>query len=379
MITTKSFFTVALLVWTLSTINAQSDFCPTLSQLGLIFCDDFENTGPLSDRYFEINTNAGDFIALDNVGRDSSRGIRVKWQAGEVAAGGLSKSFGRTPSNYIGKNAAFPDSTFTEIYWRMDVRMQEGWQGGGPAKLSRALCMANANWATGAMAHLWSGGANDHFMGMDPASGIDVNGNLVSTKYNDFANLRWMGFKSGNIPLFNDAHAGRWFCVESHVKLNAVDATDGIFEFWINDTFQAGSYNLNWHGDWNANPANYGFNALFFENYWNAGSPVEQERYFDNLVISTQPIGCANAVSSTSNEKPKINYIQPTTQGFSYHLPSNESVILSIYSVQGQHVFSQNIQGSGFQNYPSVMIPGLWFYTIHQSHQLIESGKIHLP
>ena len=33
-------------------------------------------------------------------------------------------------------------------------------------------------------------------------------------------------------------------------------------------------------------------NTLFLENYWNDGSPQDQYRYFDNLVVSTQPIGC---------------------------------------------------------------------------------------
>lgn len=371
--------TLACLIWVLSAIHAQSDFCTSLNQNGLIFCDDFENGEPLTNRYFEINTNGGDFIPLDNVGRDGSRGMRVRWQAGEVGAGGLSKSFGRTPSNYIGKHAAYPDSTFTEIYWRMDVRMQEGWQGGGPAKLSRALCLANANWATGAMAHVWSGGTEDHFLGIDPASGIDVNGNLVSTKYNDFANLRWLGFKVGNIPLFDDAKSGQWFCVESHVKLNSIDLSDGIFEFWINDTFQAGSYNLNWHGDWNANPNNYGINAIFFENYWNAGSPVDQERYFDNLVIATAPIGCANTVSGTANEKEKTNYFQPTLMGFSYYFPEGQSGTITIYSLHGQVAWTQVLQGSGFLPFPAEWPSGFWIYQLMQQNQLSETGKFVIP
>jgi hypothetical protein len=36
----------------------------------------------------------------------------------------------------------------------------------------------------------------------------------------------------------------------------------------------------------------YAINAVFFENYWNDGSPREQERYFDDIVISTAPVGC---------------------------------------------------------------------------------------
>jgi hypothetical protein len=34
---------------------------------------------------------------------------------------------------------------------------------------------------------------------------------------------------------------------------------------------------------------------VFVENYWNTGSPVAQERYLDNLVVSTQRIGCLAA------------------------------------------------------------------------------------
>jgi len=33
--------------------------------------------------------------------------------------------------------------------------------------------------------------------------------------------------------------------------------------------------------------ADYGVNAVYFENYWNAGSVASQERYFDNIVVST--------------------------------------------------------------------------------------------
>jgi len=36
----------------------------------------------------------------------------------------------------------------------------------------------------------------------------------------------------------------------------------------------------------------YGINAIFIENYWNSGSPKEQQRYFDNFVVSTKRIGC---------------------------------------------------------------------------------------
>ncbi|MBK9631352.1 MAG: hypothetical protein IPO62_09875 [Saprospiraceae bacterium] len=106
-------------------IQAQKDFCLQLNQNGLIFCDDFESGKAISTLYFEHNNNNGDFVPMPAVGRDASTGMRVLWQKDEVAAGGLSKSFGRTPQAYIGRNAAMPDSTFMEFIgeWMSDIRM----------------------------------------------------------------------------------------------------------------------------------------------------------------------------------------------------------------------------------------------------------------
>ncbi len=321
---------------------------------GTIFCDDFEEDIPLDQKYFEYNNNGGDFIRLANTGRDDSYGMRVKWQAGEIGAGGLSKSFGKTPDSYIGKNATKPNTSFDEIYWRMDVKMQAGWTGGGPDKLSRALCLANSNWAEGMMAHLWSGGPGGTYLGMDPASGIALDGTLKSTKYNDFPNLRWLGFKHGNIEMFSTTNSGKWYCVVGHVKLNTPGEQDGIFEFWINDTLQASSTNLDWHSTWNNNPDNMHINAIFFENYWNSGSPVEQERYFDNIVISTQAIPC-NCKTTTFISPLTKNEIQvyPIPAIDRLYLNNNLKVHNTTYSLR--NLFG-SVVGSGIFDIESAFI-----------------------
>jgi hypothetical protein len=257
-----------------------------------IWCDDFEDQGPLTERYFEYDVDEGDFVPLDGVGVDGSRGLRIVFQKGEVSAGSLKKSFGRTKNAYIGKHAERSNEDFPEIYWKMSVRRQSGWKGGGGAKLSRATVMTGESWAQGMIAHLWSGGPGDAYLLIDPASGISSDGTLKSTRYNDFSNLRWLGNKKGKLPLFSDDLVGRWFCIEAHVKLNTPGKSDGVFEYWIDDELQVRSDQLNWHGDWNSDPNNTMINAVFFENYWNAGSPRTQERYFDNMVISTRRIGC---------------------------------------------------------------------------------------
>lgn len=256
----------------------------------------------MASKYFEHGDDQGDFVPVDGVGLNGSRGMRTRFESGEVSAGSFKKSFGRTPNAYIGRNAERPDEDFDEVYWRMWVRHQPGWRGGGPAKLSRATVMASAGWGQGMIAHLWTSGRGNAYLLMDPASGIDVHGELVSTKYNDFPNLRWLGNRRGGLPMFADERAGEWFCVEGHAKLNTPGGEDGVFEFWIDDALQGRRDDLNWHGDWNNGEEAYGINAVFFENYWNAGSPQTQERYFDNIVISTARIGCGCADSRSQTE-----------------------------------------------------------------------------
>ena len=141
------------------------------------------------------------------------------------------------------------------------------------------------------IAHVWSGrapGSDPDRLYLDPASGTDAAGNVRTTKYNDFVNLRWLGAAEGATPIFDEVHVGRWYCVEAHAKLNNAGHANGIFELWIDDALQAQRTGLNWIGSYST----YGINAVFFENFWNDGSPVVQERYLDDLVVSTRPIGC---------------------------------------------------------------------------------------
>jgi hypothetical protein len=100
--------------------------------------------------------------------------------------------------------------------------------------------------------------------------------------------MGWLGHKSGITPIFGPGHDNRGYCIEAHVKLNDPGQSNGIQEFWIDGQLKASRKDL----DFVRSYVVYGINAIFFENYWNSGSPTQQERYFDNIVVSTQRIGC---------------------------------------------------------------------------------------
>ena len=165
-------------------------------------------------------------------------------------------------------------------------------------KLSRAFILAGANGARNSqamIAHLW--GSRTTTLKMDPVSLVDTNSVVVSTRYNDFNNMTWLnadeygeGSPKGITPLFAAENVGRWHCIEVHVKLNDTDPqkSNGVQEFWINGKLEARRTGMNFVKSWDK----YGINAIYFENYNGGGSSKIQERYFDNIVVSTEPIGC---------------------------------------------------------------------------------------
>ncbi|MEO7042103.1 MAG: hypothetical protein ABI035_07580 [Gemmatimonadaceae bacterium] len=256
---------------------------------GWIFCDDFETNRLAS--YFEYNNPDSSFQLTDSVGVDGSAGMRVHFRKGQVDAGSLRLAFGRTPTPYM-HPVDSGTAKYRDIYWRVYVRDESTWTGGGGDKLSRAQVLASPTWAQAMGAPVWSGGASTaggaNYLVLDPYSGTNADGSLQTTTYNDFPNLRWLGAVSSSTPIFDQSHVGKWYCVEAHARLNDAGSSNGVFELWIDGHLEAQHADLNWVGSF----ADYGINTVFLENYWNAGSPVDQYRYMDNFVVSTQRIGC---------------------------------------------------------------------------------------
>lgn len=271
---------------------APESFCPGGSNPSphVIFCDAFESPAALvgPGRYFEYNSNNGDFLVRDAVGLSNSRGMRGLWRQGAVEGGNIKLAFGRNPGSGM-NNGIRTTEDFREIYYRMYLKMQTGWIG-DPYKLSRATSIIASNWSQAMIAHLWSDG-NQHLL-IDPARCVDpVTSVPDCVGYNDFNHIDWLGSRSGVTPIFGSANTNRWFCVEHHVRLNDPGQSNGVQEFWIEGQLEARRTNLNFVASYTA----YGINAVFFENWWNSGSPQQQERYFDNIVVSTEPIGCVSA------------------------------------------------------------------------------------
>ena len=267
----------------------------------IIFKDNFEGTASMSAKYTAYNDHNGDCVALDGVGLGGSKGLRVHWKAGQVDAGSFWYMFGRNPV----ATQSHSDSDFQDIYWRFYMKTSKGWTG-NPHKLTRATVLVNTNWAQAMIAHLW-GAAGDLVMKIDPVSCVS-DGQVISSGYNDYAAMQWLNADVGVTPVYDPSMSNIWHLIEIHVKLNTPGMADGIFEFWVDNNLERRMDNLNFVGTWQE----YGINAISFGNYWNGGAIKDQERYIDNIVISSSPIGWALSpvnptVHKTEFEDPDID------------------------------------------------------------------------
>jgi hypothetical protein len=210
------------------------------------------------------------------------------YEKGSQGKGNRKVFFGDAPFMCMAREG----EKFDEVYWRVYVKHQPGWvcgeyEGkdyGGPDKLSRATMFVSNKWQQGVFAHVWGGPKG---LTLDPASGIK-NGKVVTVKYNDFENMRWLGNAPG--AKFNNHatdEAGWWVCVECRAKLNTPGKKDGLNQLWIDGRLECERKDLNWRNDYDE----FGINAVFLEAYWNKTSPVTQKRWYDNFVISTEAIG----------------------------------------------------------------------------------------
>src|SRR5438034_3959123 len=114
---------------------------------------------------------------------DESYGMRVHFGAGQISAGSLHLAMGKVPDSYF-RTVDAGTAIYRNVYWRMYVRNQTGWSGGGGYKLSRAISFATSTWAEAMMAHVWGDPPGSGELYLDPASGTDAAGNLLTTKYN---------------------------------------------------------------------------------------------------------------------------------------------------------------------------------------------------
>ncbi|MCX4241934.1 hypothetical protein [Paraliomyxa miuraensis] len=260
--------------------------CPSSQPGAWVFCEDFETIVDPSEVMLDYQDRDGAFVLVDGIGASGDRSMEVRYRTGEEGAGWMVLSFGRSPLPTLDHPTHAPDASFEEIYWRLRVKMEPDWPDVGPGQLTRTVAFAGEDWSEAVVAHLRSASAGVALVGVPVTC---VTGTEVDCSgYDDQAGLESLGSMIGRTPLFSASMSGQWHCVEGHLELNTPGTSDGTFEFWIDDRLEAARDDLDLRGSW----TDYGINALVVENLWPGGAPAPLRRWIDDLVISTERIGC---------------------------------------------------------------------------------------
>ena len=235
-----------------------------------------------SSQYFEQKGPLTDKEAFGGSGQS----LEVFYPKGKGGGGSANRKLAIGDSPVGGGKAVKKGNKFDTVYWRMYVKHQRGWTGGGPAKMSRVMIMNASNWSQAMISHVWGGGDS---LTLDPVRAARGTG-CTTSKYNDWGGLKWICNSPGSqFKIHATSEAGRWVCVEAQAKLNTPGKSDGYNCLWIDGIKQTERKNI----DFRSSYTKYGINCVFIESYWNKGSPVDQRRYYDDLVVSTKYIGPA--------------------------------------------------------------------------------------
>ncbi len=254
-----------------------SDRQPHENDAAVIWYDDFDD----DEAQMAYPEKSGKTTDRNQFG-DSGKSLEMLYAKGTRGTGGRKIFFGDSPA--YPAHVLRGDEVFDDVYWRIYVKHPLDWRGGGPAKLSRATSLVPPGWRQAMIAHVWSSG---EALTLDPATGVRGN-EVVTTRYNDFAHLKWLGNRpASQFKLHGADGEGWWVCVEARAKLNTPGKQDGINQLWIDGRLEAERTGLDWRGGFTGR----GINAVFLEAYWNEGSPVDQSRWIDNFIVSTEPIG----------------------------------------------------------------------------------------
>ena len=196
----------------------------------------------------------------------------------------------------------FLSQNYTELYLRWYLRLSSNWVGTGCAG---GQCNTKGPIVNGSGFSL--GSAVYHMQ--DSQNVNSPNYGIKTTKETNWDDT--LIFQNVGTPVTwqND----RWYCVESHVKLNTPGQANGLAEMWIDDNQVINSPNHEFIGSSlsDPSPSNYHWNFLFWSGSKYPSSAGTQYRWYDNIIASSQRIGCFGTGPSTLNAPTNLQVTIP--------------------------------------------------------------------
>ncbi|MFP4417067.1 MAG: polysaccharide lyase [Chitinispirillaceae bacterium] len=276
------FFTVticAMLLWITSAVaqtNADLDKMIAVKERDLwdehpewLWFDDFENISDLGDNYQDYSDNSNSFGVTDEDAFEGSRSLRQNYANGQVNGGWIVRY----------REEGFPSHLFMRWYHKYE----EGFDG-APQKMARMRNRCHSTWTKPFGVYCWVEDGR-------------IVAEIKATTSSQANSSGWLPKACSNFHVNAPENVGRWICFEMEVRLNDPGQQNGFCRIWADDELIVEKSGLDIRGndDWT-------FNEVMLDGYWNDGSPKEQNRYFDNFIISTERIGPISTTQVGEND-----------------------------------------------------------------------------
>lgn len=243
-----------------------------------VVCEDFER--PDKSKWSDYKNNAL-YVEHDQA-LSGKQSLRQYYERDQSVAGWLGWHFGDHPEGGVRKGERFED-----IYFRFYHRFPKNWPDQFPPKFARV----GSRYAGDGLLHAWqeqlliSGRRPGGTPISSPISSLEEPG---GTRHMGDGNLRWLDRQELDARFAE--RKGEWVAIEMRVKLNQPARSDGRITYWLNGDVVLDREGLNLRGAYTTTT----INVAMLEGYWNGGAPQDGlKRWFDNVVIATEPIGCA--------------------------------------------------------------------------------------
>jgi hypothetical protein len=281
-----------------------------------LWCDDFEDEKPLSEKYQDVSSNG--FARSGDDKFDGTYSLCQLYTPGQVDAGWVIRV----------DNSGFPE----HLFYRWYHKFEKGFTGFPPKMARVRYRMRSGDWSSSLALHCW---IDKGFVVADVAA-------KTSTQANSSG---WLPVAVSSFSFDSLANMGRWVCFEMEVQLNTPGKNDGLYRVWADNLQIIERLNVDLRGI-----ETYKLNEVMLDCYWNGGSPKEQRRYYDNFVISTQRIGMMAGSTVRQNRLKKsvpaiIPSVRPELQGMDGSNPENVPKLI-VREENGKNDASFDLQGN---------------------------------
>ncbi|MCZ7646478.1 MAG: hypothetical protein M5U26_14535 [Planctomycetota bacterium] len=248
---------------------------------GVFFYEDLETIQKLGESFQDVGGNDGRFRISDTDAFSGKRGIQQEYLPGKELkddpgnAGWCWRFFGDNPKSNMTRGGTLVTTAVARWYHKFEAGFEPRDVAHWVPKFGRMRCFTDGEWHGAYSVLYWIAGQDGHLSIERHTKAPGVH-------------REWLPNHATRFEFARPENVGRWIHFELRVALGEGPRADRI-QAWADGLLICDVEGDDLAGGYRK----FGLNGMSWDCYWNGGSPKRQSRYFDDLMLGTQPIGPA--------------------------------------------------------------------------------------